>query len=274
MFVVVLARRTFIGCFQHHYETLEALFIFRSCNCLNYKLLILAKSSKFNKYLLSFFLDFLYTYCSRRRYISNTNVYICIRYCFKMNISCIHTKSERNRREKKMGYLEQFAKDRRSKGKTEVLTARIPESLYKNFKDYCDNLGLSMSQAVYLLVKREMTAIETETQDDESELYTNVYKVNDDDDKTNHSVVCSNTNVYKSTTKSTTLRFTTKRWQVNGELPCPICGEWASSSNFSRHAKQHGSNTHSIFTNETYLIKVNEMILERTKSLSLDTSNK
>lgn len=164
-----------------------------------------------------------------------------------------------------MGYLERFAKNGRAKEKTEVLTARIPESLYKDFKDYCDDLGLSISQAVYLLVKREMTAIETETQDDESMLYTNVYK-------TNHSVVDATTNVVKPTTKATTSRFTTKQWQVNGEIPCPICGEWVSSSNFSRHAKQHGSNTYSIFTNETYLIKVNEMIQERTNSLSLDSS--
>lgn len=173
-----------------------------------------------------------------------------------------------------MGYLEQFAKNRRSTEKTEVLTARIPESLYKDFKDYCDDLGLSISQAVYLLVQREMTGIEAETQDDESPLYTNVYKTNDDDYKKNHSVVDSTTNVVKQTTKrisTNTARFTTKKWQVNGELPCPKCGEWVSASNFSRHAKQHGSNTHSIFTNETYLIKVNEMIQERTKSLSLDT---
>src|SRR6476620_2975230 len=106
-----------------------------------------------------------------------------------MNTSCIHTKSERNRRGEKMGYLEQVAKNRRSKEKTDVLTARIPESLYNDFKDYCNHLGFSISQAVYLLVKREMTAIETKTQGDESGLYTNIYKINDNDDyKTNHSV--------------------------------------------------------------------------------------
>jgi hypothetical protein len=185
-----------------------------------------------------------------------------------MNTPSIHTKSEPKQEGEKMGYLERFAKNGRAKEKTEVLTARIPESLYKDFKDYCDDLGLSISQAVYLLVKREMTGFEKENQDGESLLYTNEYKLNDDVYKTKHSVVEMNTNVntnvVKPTTKATTSRFSTKQWQINGELPCPICGEWVSSSNFSRHAKQHGSNTYSIFTNETYLIKVNEMIQERT----------
>ncbi|MBT2734107.1 hypothetical protein [Bacillus sp. ISL-7] len=174
-----------------------------------------------------------------------------------------------------MGYLEQFAKNSRAKEKTEVLTARIPESLYRDFKDYCDDLGLSISEAVYLLVKREMTGFEKETQDDESVLYTNENNSNDDEYKKNHFVVETTTNVVKPTTKkisTTTERFTTKQWQVNGELPCPKCGEWVSASNFSRHAKQHGSNTYSIFTNETDLIKINEMIKVRNNSLSLNSS--
>lgn len=174
-----------------------------------------------------------------------------------------------------MGYLEQFAKNSRAKEKTEVLTARVPESLYRDFKDYCDDLGLSISEAVYFLVKREMTGFEKEIQDDESPMYTNKYKMNDDEYNKNHFVVETTTNVVKPTTKrisATTERFTTKQWQVNGELPCPKCEEWVSASNFSRHAKNHGSNTHSIFTNETYLIKVNEMIQERTNSFSLNSS--
>ncbi|MCM2534455.1 hypothetical protein NDK43_21595 [Neobacillus pocheonensis] len=151
----------------------------------------------------------------------------------------------------------------------------FPESLYRDLKDYCDDLWLSISEAVYLLVKREMTGFEKETQDDESILYTNEYKSNDDEYNKNHSVVEMTINVVKPTTKrivATTERLTTKQWQINGELPCPKCGEWVSSSNFSRHAKQHGSNTHSIFTNETDLIKVNEMIKERTNSFSLNSS--
>ncbi|MCO0598508.1 amidase family protein [Peribacillus butanolivorans] len=47
-----------------------------------------------------------------------------------------------------MTYLEQFARNRRRREKTEVLTPRIPEGLYGDFKGYCDELGLSISEAV------------------------------------------------------------------------------------------------------------------------------
>jgi len=55
-----------------------------------------------------------------------------------------------------MGYLEQFAQNRRRKENTTVLTARLQESVYDDFKTYCDELGLyslSISEAVCLIVK-------------------------------------------------------------------------------------------------------------------------
>jgi antitoxin component of RelBE/YafQ-DinJ toxin-antitoxin module len=59
-----------------------------------------------------------------------------------------------------MGYLKQFAKEpKKGKGETVVLTARLPESLYEDFKGYCDSLGLSISEAINLLVEQEMTHI-------------------------------------------------------------------------------------------------------------------
>lgn len=153
-----------------------------------------------------------------------------------------------------MGYLENFARNRRTREKTEVLTARLPEGLYKDFKGYCDEIGLSISEAVYLLVQREMDSLEREATTEEIQPTTDEYK--------------PTANVAKPTTRrigTTTARFTTKQWQVNGELPCPKCGEWVSASNFARHAKQHGSNTHTMFTDETNLIKVEEMIKDRIK---------
>ena len=155
-----------------------------------------------------------------------------------------------------MGYLENFARNRRTKEKTEVLTARLPEGLYCDFRSYCDELGISISEAVYLLVQREMDSIERVVNTVPT---TDEYTKNDD-------VVTTNTTVVKPKprrTGTTTTRFTTKQWQVNGELPCPKCNTWVSAANYSRHAKQHGSNTYDIFTNESYLVKINDMIKNR-----------
>ena len=120
-----------------------------------------------------------------------------------------------------MTYLEQFARNRRRREKTEVLTARIPEGLYGDFKGYCDELNLSISEAVCLLVEREKLA------------------------KRSH----SNTN-----------RFVTIQWQVDAQLPRPYCGQWLAATNFSRHAKRHLTTTQDIFTNEKFRKKIKEMI--------------
>lgn len=89
------------------------------------------------------------------------------------------------------------------------------------------------------------------------------------DSQVNTNVVTPKTNVDKpkQTTKGNTERFTTKPWQVDGELPCPLCEQWFSASNFSRHAKQHGTNAHAIFTNEKHQKKIDEMTLKKTTIL-------
>lgn len=167
-------------------------------------------------------------------------------------------------------YLKQFARNRRIKENTTVLTARLPESLYGAFKVYCDDLGLSISEAICLLVEREVVslqsesetavAIEYQTNDEVIKMNTNEYKkmvtANTDKHKVNTTVIKNNT----KTNKSNTNRFTTKQFEINGELPCPICGEWKTASNFSRHAKGHESTTEEIFTNEKYKEKVKAMI--------------
>ncbi|MDM5215175.1 hypothetical protein QUF94_28120 [Peribacillus sp. NJ4] len=159
-------------------------------------------------------------------------------------------------------YLEQFARNRRRKDKTEVLTARLPESLYYDFKGYCTELGLSISEAVCLLVEREMS----EKVSVSEELATSdEYKMNDD-------VVEMDTEVVKVVARrnsnSNTNRFITTQWQVNGQLPCPYCGRWLVSTNFSRHAKLHSTTTLEIFTNEKYREKITSMIKAKQEELN------
>lgn len=167
-----------------------------------------------------------------------------------------------------MGYLEQFARNKRGKEKSEVLTARLPVSLYSEFKKHCDELGLSVSEAVYLLVEREMKGNESQSTTNK---YINDYKndvnvnINSDD------VVAATTETIKKVFKpkqirrgTTTGRFTKTQWEVNGFLPCPICNEWLSGSNFNRHAKtNHDLTTETIFTSDEYKEKILAMIVER-----------
>lgn len=65
--------------------------------------------------------------------------------------------------------------------------------------------------------------------------------------------------------EANTKRFTTTQWKVNGQLPCPICGEWKAAENFSRHAKMHGMTTNRIFKSEEYEDKIKAMIETKKK---------
>ncbi|WP_046176241.1 ribbon-helix-helix protein, CopG family [Domibacillus indicus] len=159
-----------------------------------------------------------------------------------------------------MSYLEKFARNKRRKEPSTVLTARLPESLYEQFKEHCDELGLSISEAIYLLVQREITENMKFTEGSP--------EYNDEYMKNNHAVVKNTDPIIKHTGRGTvnTKRFTVKQWEVEGELPCPICGSWVGSSNFARHARQHNATTKEIFTNEEYLQEVRDM-MQQKKSL-------
>lgn len=173
-----------------------------------------------------------------------------------------------------MSYLKQFARNKRGKEPTKVLTARLPVSLYDAFQEHCDQLGLTLSEAIYLLVEKEVEAVQVETRSlpetaetnkDEKMMNTSEYKENKVSAETNTSTVKtkpkrSQTNTNKA--GENTKRFVVKPFVVDGDLPCPICDRWYSQANFARHSKEK----HDVKTEELYnqnMDKVQEMIQTR-----------
>jgi hypothetical protein len=53
-----------------------------------------------------------------------------------------------------MSKLAKFAKKKNTEMKT--ITARIPEDKYNQFKEYCDTLGLSITDAINILIESEL----------------------------------------------------------------------------------------------------------------------
>lgn len=53
-----------------------------------------------------------------------------------------------------MSYLANYAKNKSKK--SETVTSRVPTDVYQNFKKHCDSLGLTISEAVLLLIKNEL----------------------------------------------------------------------------------------------------------------------
>lgn len=128
-----------------------------------------------------------------------------------------------------MALLTKYANNEPNETKDKTLTARIKPSLYNDFKEHCDGLGINISRAIELLI--------------ENELNENTKQHTPSITKTN---TPSNTNVIQNVNKPkpyNTNRFTTTEYERENKLPCPVCNKWYSKANFSRHAKTGHSQT-------------------------------
>ncbi|PEL23438.1 hypothetical protein CN624_21295 [Bacillus toyonensis] len=136
--------------------------------------------------------------------------------------------------------LKRYAKDT-AKEPTEVLSLRIPRSIYNKYKEHCEQYGLSLAEATAILIKTELgDSYRAPSREDVSK------PIQKELPKQSSSL---RTVSPKKKPSSNPGRFLTTEYQVNGDLPCPICGEWKSSTNFSRHVKvTHNKTTQEIFT--------------------------
>lgn len=144
-----------------------------------------------------------------------------------------------------------------NKEPTEVTSVRIPKSLHKSFKKHCENYGLGIAEAINILIKNELgDAYKQHLHDDESN------KLQKQLPKKLSSPVKK---ITKQSSRSNPGRFLTTQYRVEDELPCPICGEWKSHTNFARHVKgNHGKTTQEIFTEHHE--KAISMVKARTES--------
>lgn len=150
-----------------------------------------------------------------------------------------------------MGRLDKYARQFKRKEPTKVLPIRIPESIYNQFRERCKDLGLSMSEAGYLLIKEEIES-------DVYISYTNEIAV------TTIPIQKENTPTTKVVDQKTSLpsmRWTSASYEIENELPCPLCNQWYSKANFSRHAKNHNFTTREIL--ESHQEIINQMIKYR-----------
>lgn len=140
-----------------------------------------------------------------------------------------------------MSILKRYAKDT-IKEPTEVLTTRVPRSIYNQFKKHCEQYGLSLAEATAILIKTELGAsYKAPSHEDVSKPIQKEVPI-----QTSSLQAVSPKKQQRS---NNTGRFVTTEYRVEDELPCPICGEWKSHTNFARHVKtNHGKTTQEIFT--------------------------
>jgi len=80
-----------------------------------------------------------------------------------------------------VGKLDKYARQSKLKEQSKVLPIRLPESIYEQFRERCEELGLSMSEAGYLLIREELeenlyTRLQTKLLQLQDE-YKNLYKM-------------------------------------------------------------------------------------------------
>lgn len=136
--------------------------------------------------------------------------------------------------------LKRYAKDT-TKEPTEVLSLRVPRSIYIKYKEHCEQYGLSLAEATAILIKTELgDAYRVPSHEDVAKPIQKELPIQSSSLQTVSP---------KKKPRSNSGRFVTTEYQVDGDLPCPICGEWKSSTNFSRHVKvTHNKTTQEIFT--------------------------
>lgn len=144
-----------------------------------------------------------------------------------------------------MNILKNYARTT-NKEPTEVTSVRIPKSMYKKFKHHCERYGLSITESINILIRNELGgSLKEVNYEDEPKKIQKQLPL----ESSSPSVKLPTPPTRSQPRKQNGSRFLTTEYQVNGDLPCPICGEWKSSTNFSRHVKvTHNKTTQEIFT--------------------------
>jgi hypothetical protein len=147
-----------------------------------------------------------------------------------------------------MGILDKYAREPLNEKRTKSIGTRIEQSLYDDFNELCDRLGLTAGEAVRYVV------MEVVAKDKEEKAKLGKQKLTESRDEiattseaptlTNHSIAEFSTVIASEREEEQDNRGkagSLKPWTVNDQIPCPICGTWSSRSNYKRsHAAKHG----------------------------------
>jgi hypothetical protein len=164
-----------------------------------------------------------------------------------------------------MGYLQKNSKKKESEPKTQPVSTRLTENEFKLFYKLCEETGYSISEALRLLIKKEINEEENvlriQKNTDRIQPSTIVNEPYTTVDKPYTNVNEPYTTVDKKPLRTGSVRFTTSKWNVDNLLPCPLCYTWVSAANYSRHAKGHDLTTQEVFTK--YKDEADKMVHDR-----------
>lgn len=159
-----------------------------------------------------------------------------------------------------MGILDKYARKHKSTDpRTETVSTKLTKEEYKRYLAYLEERGLTVSEGTrYLILEEINQGNEEETKKGISE-YTAI----------DTQLLISSTIDRprpKPKPKANSGTFTTKKWQLNGKIACPLCRDWTSTTNFRRHVEKHhnGMPTKEIF-NDPERIKIADEMVRKEK---------
>lgn len=172
-----------------------------------------------------------------------------------------------------MGHLKKLSRKREQEPKTQPVSTRLTDHEFQEFSRLCEETGYSISEALRILVQQEIKTDDDQMYTKSMQINTYSKQINTESKPENTYSISTSTIESRPSTKvnrtirtATAHRFTTTDWNVDGYLPCPVCGGWVSSSNFSRHANGHDMTTQEIFTK--HKAKADEMVKQRIRTSS------
>lgn len=152
-----------------------------------------------------------------------------------------------------MGYLKKNKKMYSSENRDKTVATRLSAREFEDFLSLCEETGYSVAEAMRGLILNELRDDVFRKKHEETNV--NIMYTNEDEEETERNI--------PRAVRNPKTKFSTTKWNVDGRLPCPICEEWSSASNFARHAKvTHEMTTKELF--QTYGEKADEMLEEET----------
>lgn len=156
-------------------------------------------------------------------------------------------------------YLKRFAK-RKTPKRDKARGIRLPADIDREFEEHCRKYDLSFNEGILRLILRELGK--------DDEYYPEISVTKEAQPKQESSANVSQRvpsvaqqrldldSIVSRPRTTTTKKFTVKPYEVDGYVPCPICRDWYSYTNYARHCKTtHGKGSQQVIEENKEIVE-------------------
>jgi hypothetical protein len=155
-------------------------------------------------------------------------------------------------------YLRRFAKGKTAK-KDKSRGIRLPSDIDREFEEHCRKYGLSFNEGILYLIIHELG--KDRHASPEISVTNEAQSTHKEDTNVSQRVPSVaqqrlNLDAIVSRPRTNTKRFSVKPYEVDGYVPCPICRDWYSYTNYARHCKTtHGKGSQQVIEENKEIVE-------------------